>query len=120
MEAEKPSMEQEVDNRRLVRLSPLIRGAAVILFAVSSMYLTGFRVETAKDEYSAGENVTASITSFNYFPFHVPQPAVTRMEFSCTLNGEPLQGGYSAHLSPTGPFSFMPPGPRVWLEPTPL
>src|SRR4030042_920839 len=110
-------MEQKVDNRRLVRLSPLILGAAVILFAVSSVYLTGFRVETGKGEDSPGENVTPSIIRFNYFPFPVPQPAVTRMEFSCTLNGEPLRGGYSAHLSPTGPFYFMPPGSGDWLEP---
>jgi hypothetical protein len=117
MEAEKSSMEQTMDHSRLVRLSPLILGAAVILFAVFSVYLTGFRVETDKDEYLVGEKVTASIIRFNYFPFPIPQPAVTKMEFSCTLNSEPLREGYSACLTPTGPFFLMSPGSGVWLEP---
>ncbi|MFH2109796.1 MAG: hypothetical protein ABIJ47_00895 [Candidatus Bathyarchaeota archaeon] len=106
--------------RKLVRLSPLILFMDFILFAAASDRLVGFRVETDRETCLVGENVTATITCYNYFPFPAPYSAITKVEFGCTLNGEPLRGGHGAHLTPAGPFYFASPGSETWLMPIPV
>ena len=103
--------------RRLVTFSLPILLVAFILFASASDGLVGFRVKTDKETCLVGENVTATIIRYNRLPFATPEQAITRASFSCTLNGEPLRGGYDAYLTPGGPFDFASPGSEAWLFP---
>ena len=100
-----------------VRLSPLILGVAAILLAVLSGQFIGYRIETDKDACMVGENITASIVHFNNLPFPFPESGATTMEFGCTLNGEPLDAGYAAKISPIGDIHLMPPGSNTWPFP---
>ena len=97
--------------------SLIILIVAFILFASASDGLVGFRVDTDKETCIVGENVTATIILYNHLPFATPESAITRASFSCTLNGEPLRGGYDAHLTPGGSFYFATPGSESWLFP---
>jgi hypothetical protein len=103
--------------RRLLGILPVIACLLLVVFVVTANQMVGFRIETDRDTCFVGENVTASIVHFNDLPFPVPQSAVTRVEFGCTLNGEPLDAGYLAHLTPSGDIYLMPPGSEVWLFP---
>lgn len=103
--------------RRLLAYLPVIACLLLIVFVVVANQMVGFRIETDRDTCFVGENVTASIVRFNDLPFPVPQSAITRVEFGCTLNGEWLRGGYSAYLSPLGSMYLMPPGSEVWMLP---
>mgnify|MGYP001104371455 CR=1 FL=1 len=105
------------DFRRISTHLPIIACLLLVVFVAITKQMVGFRIETDRDTCFIGENVTASIIHFNNLPFPVPQEALTRLEFGCTLNGKPLDAGYSAHLSPTGPIYLMPPGSKVWLFP---
>jgi hypothetical protein len=106
-----------MDLRRFVRISPPILSAALILLALASNFMAGFRVETDKETCLVGENVTATIILYNNLPFTTPYPAVTKVEFDCTLNGESLRKEYGVHLTPQGPFYFASPGSETWLFP---
>ena len=103
--------------RRSLAYLPVISCLSLIVFVVVANQMVGFRIETDRKTCFVGMNVTASIIRFNDLPFPVPQSAITRVEFGCTLNGEWLCCGYSAYLTPTGSIYFMPSGSEVWLEP---
>ena len=103
--------------RRSLAYLPVIVCLLLVVFIVSANQMVGFRIETDRDNCFVGENVTASIVSFNDLPFPAPQSAITRVEFGCTLNGESLRAGYSAYLTPAGSMYLMPPGSMVWLDP---
>jgi len=103
--------------RRILAFLPVIACLLLVVFVVAANQRVGFRIETDRDTCFVGQNVTASMVRFNDLPFPVPRSAITRVEFGCTLNGEPLRAGYLAFLSPTGSIYFMPSGSMVWLDP---
>jgi len=114
----KPILEgARVSLKGFARLSPLILGVAAILLAAFSGQFIGYRIETDKDVSVVGENVTASIVHFNNLPFPFPESGATRMEFGCTLNGEPLDADYVANINPIGDIHLMPLGSNTWPFP---
>lgn len=105
------------DLRRIHVHLPVVAFLLLVVFVVFADQRLGFRIETDRDICYIGENVTASIVGFNDLPFPFPRSAITRVEFGCTLNVEPLDAGYSAYLTPNGGLNLSPPGSEVWLLP---